>query len=243
MYSTSRAITPLTCAGRQNTPSRGRRIGPRTESCLYWDGVISRVPCLHHGNINTKTKLRAWRDLKCIPLVSSITPLTCAGRKNTTSRGRRFGPRTESCLNWDGPIAMVLCLHQGNIYTKRKLRAWRDHKCLPLVGAITPLTCAGRQNTPSRQRPYGAQNGKLPKLGRTYRHGTVFAPWKYLYHKEATGKERPEMSSASRCHNPTYLCGRQNTPSRGRPYGAQNGKLPKFGRTFCHCTVFAPRKY
>ena len=31
--------------------------------------------------------------------------------------GGGVGPRTESCVNWDGPIAMVPCLHQGNIYT------------------------------------------------------------------------------------------------------------------------------
>ena len=153
-------------------------MGPRTECCLNSDGPITIVPCLHQGNINTKRKLRAWRDQKCIPLVGALTPLTSAGRQNTPSRGRRFGPRTESCLNWDGPIAMVTCLHQGNIYTKRKLRAWRDQKSLPLVGAITPLTCAGRQNTPSRGRTYGAQNGKLPKFGRTYRHCTVLAPMK-----------------------------------------------------------------
>ena len=115
-------------------------------------------------------------------------------------------PRMESCLNWDRPIAMVPWLHQGNIYSKRKLRAWRDQKCIPLVGAITPLTCPGRQNTPSRGRLYRAQNGKLPKLGRTCRHGTLFAPRKYLYQNEGTGMERPEMYSASRCNNPTYLC-------------------------------------
>ena len=51
-----------------------------------------------------------------------------------------------------------------------------------------------------------AQNGKLPKLGRTYYHDTVFAPRKYLYQNEATGMERPEMYSASRCNNHTYLC-------------------------------------
>ena len=61
-------------------------------------------------------------------------------------------PRTESLVNWDGPMAMVPCLHQGIIYTKRKLRVWRDQKCIPLVGAITPLTSAGRQNTPSQGR-------------------------------------------------------------------------------------------
>ena len=143
------ALTPLTCAGHQNTPSRGRRFKPRTESCLNWDGPIAMVPCLHQGNIYTKRKLRTWRDQKCIPLVGAITPLTSEVCHNSPSRGRRFGPRKESCLNWVEPIAMVPCLHPGNIYTKRKLREWRDQKCVPLVGAITPLTCAGRQNTPS----------------------------------------------------------------------------------------------
>ena len=51
------------------------------------------------------------------------------------------------------------------------------------------------------------------------------------------------MYSASRCNNPTYLCGRQNTPSRGRQYKAQNGKLRKLGRTYLHGTVFVLRKY
>ena len=149
--------------------------------------------------------------------------------------GGSIGLRTESLVNWDGPMAMVPCLHQGNIYTKRKLRVCRDQKCIPLVGAIIPLNCAGRQNTPSRGRQYMAQYGKLHncagryntpsrgrqyraqkgkfgKLGRTYGHGTVFAPRKYLYQKEATGMERPEMYSVSRCNNPTYLCGPSKYP-------------------------------
>ena len=123
-----------------------------------------------------------------------------------------IGPRTESCLKWDGPIAMVPCLHQGNIYTKRKLRAWRDQKCIPLVGAITQLICAGRQNTQSRLMRYRAKTGKLRKLGRTYRHSTVLAPRKYLNQKEATGMERPKMYFASRCNNLTYLCGSSKYP-------------------------------
>ena len=117
--------------------------------------------------------------------------------------GGSIGPRTESCVNWDGHMAMVPCLHQGNMYTKRKLRVWIDQKCIPIVGAITPLNCAGRQNTPSRGRQYRAHNGKLGKLGRTDGHGTVFAPRKYLHQKEATGMESPEMYSVSRCQNPT----------------------------------------
>ena len=112
--------------------------------------------------------------------------------------GGIIGARTKSWVNWDGPMAMVPCLHQGNIYTKRKLRVWRDQKCMPLVGAINTLTCAVRSNSPSRGRQYSAQNGKLGKLARTCDHGTVFAPRKYLYQKQATGMERPEMYSASR---------------------------------------------
>ena len=117
--------------------------------------------------------------------------------------GGSIGPRTESWVNWDGHMASVPCLHQGNISNKRKLRVWRNQKFIPLVSAITPLNCVGRQNTPSRGRQYRAQNGKLGKLGRTYGHGTVFAPRKYLYQKEATGMERPEMYSVGRCNNPT----------------------------------------
>ena len=126
--------------------------------------------------------------------------------------GGSIGPRTESLVNWDGPMVMVPCLHQGNIYTKRKLRVWRDQKCIPLIDAVTRLNCAGRHNTPSRGKQYWAQNGKFGKLGRTYGHGTVFAPRKYFYQKEATGMERPEMYSVSRCNNPTYLSGPSKYP-------------------------------
>ena len=78
--------------------------------------------------------------------------------------GGGIGPRTESCVICDGSIAVVPCLHQGNIYTKRKLQVWRDQKFIPIVGAKTILTCAGRQNTPSRGRRYRAQNEKLSNL-------------------------------------------------------------------------------
>ena len=126
--------------------------------------------------------------------------------------GGGIGPRTESCVIRDGPIAMVPCFHQGNIYTKRKLRVWRDLKCIPLVGAKTILTCAGRENIPSRGRRYMDQKGKLRNLGWIYRHGTVFAPRKYFYQKEATGMQRSEMYTACRCKNHTYLCGPSKYP-------------------------------
>ena len=134
-------------------------IGPKPESCVNWGGPLAMLQCLHQGNIYTKRKLWVWRDQKCIPLVGAISSLTCAGHQSTQSRGS-IGPRMESCVNWDGTISMVPCLHQGNIYNKRKLMIWRDQKCIPLVGAKTQLTCAGRQSTPSRGRKYRAQNGK-----------------------------------------------------------------------------------
>ena len=46
--------------------------------------------------------------------------------------GGSIGPRMESLGNWNGPMAMVPCLQKGNIYTKRKLRVWRDQKYIPL---------------------------------------------------------------------------------------------------------------
>ena len=164
------------------------------------------VPCLHQGNIYMKRKLRVWRDQRCISLVGAITPLNCAGRHNTPSQGRQYRAQNGKFGKF-GRTYGHGTVFAPRKYTKRKLRVWRDQKCIPLVGTITPLNCGGRHNTPSRGKQYRAQNGKFGKLGRTCGHGTVFAPRKYLCQKEATGMERPEMFSVSRCNNPTYLCG------------------------------------
>ena len=137
---------------------------------------------------------------------------------------------------------MVPCLHQGNIYIKRNLRAWRDQKLIPLVVAKTPLTCAGHQATPSQGSLYRPENGNLRKLGCTYHHGTVFAPRQYFYQKEATAMERPEMYSPSLCKNSSYLCWLSNYPSQGSRYRPENGNLHKLGWTYRHGTVFAPRQ-
>ena len=107
---------------------------------------------------------------------------------------------------------MVPCLKQGNIYIKREIWVWRDKKCIPLVGVKIHLTCAVRQTTSFLGRRYRDENGYLRKFGRTYRHGTVFAPRQYLYEKGAKDMERPEMHSFSRCKNDSYLCGPSNYP-------------------------------
>ena len=161
------------------------------------------VPCLHQGNIYTKRKLRVWRDQICIPLVGAITPLNCEGREITPSRGRQYRAQNGKF----GKLGRTYGHDTMFADTKRKLRVWRDQKYIQVVGAITTLTCAVLHNTPSRGRQYRAQNGKFGKLRRIYRHGTVFAPRKYLYQKEAMGMERSEIYSVSRCNNHTYLCG------------------------------------
>ena len=152
------AITPLNCAGHENTPYRGRQYQAQNGKF----GKLGRT--YGHGTVFAPRKylyhkkLRVWRDQKCIPLVGAITRLPVPAVKIPRREGGSIGPRIESCVNCDGPISMVPCLHQGNIYTERKLRVWRDQKCIRLVGAITPLNCEGRQNTPSRGRQYRAEN-------------------------------------------------------------------------------------
>ena len=160
-------------------------------------------------------------------------------------KGVGIGPRMQTCVNWGGPIATVLCLHQNNIYIKRMLQVWRVQKCIFLVGVKTLLTCAGHQTTPSQGSRYRTENGNLCKIGWSYLHSTVFAPIQYLYQKEATGMERQEMYFPSRCKTKTPLtyAGRQTTPSHERRYRVENGKLRILGWIYLHGTVFARRQY
>ena len=140
-------------------------------------------------------------------------------------KGGSIGSRTETCVNWGGPIAMVPSLHQGNIYIKRKLRVWRDQICIPLVSIKNPLTCAGRETTPSQGSQYRPENGNLRKLGWTYRHGTIFARRQDLYQKETKGIERPEMYSPNQCKNSSYLCGPSNHLVSREPVKGRQRKL------------------
>ena len=168
------------------------------------------VPFLNQGYISFKRKLRVWRAQKCIPLVGvkSLTPVQAV--KLPQLKGVGIGMRTETCVNWGAPIAMIPSLHQGNIYIKRTLRVWRAQKCIPQVGVKSPLTCAGRQTTPTQGSRYRDENGNLRKFRWTLRHGTLFQPRIYLHQKEATGMESPEIYFPSRCKKHSYLCAPSN---------------------------------
>ena len=128
----------------------GGRIGPSTESFINCDGPISMVPCLHQGNIYIKRNATSMERLEMYSVNRCHNPILTvkAVKIHRIERGS-VGPRNESCVFCDGPISMIPCIDQGNIYTKRKIRVWTDQKCIPLVGAITPLNCEGRQNAPS----------------------------------------------------------------------------------------------
>ena len=114
-------------------------------------------------------------------------------------------------------LAMVPCLHQSNVYIKRKLWVWRVKKSIPLVGAKTSLTRPGQQTTTYQASQCSADNGNLRKYGFAFCHGTVFAPKQYLYQKEATGMESPKIYSSSRCKNLNYLWGTSNDPISRKP--------------------------
>ena len=126
---------------------KGVGVCSRTQTCVNWVGPIAVVPSLHQGNISIKRKIRVWRDQKCIRVVGAKTPLTCEGRQTTRLKGVGIGPRTESCINWGGPIAMVSCLHQGNIYIKRKLHVWRQEMYSP-SWCKKPFYLCGPSNYP-----------------------------------------------------------------------------------------------
>ena len=120
---------------------------------------------------------------------------------------------------------MVQCLHQSNVYIKRKLGLWRAQKRIRLVGAKSVHTCAATQSTRSHVRRYRAENRNLGKFRRTFRHNEVFAPKQCLYPKEARAMESPKIYLLRWCKKPTYLCSYANYPVS---YKAVWGRERKF---------------
>ena len=234
---------PLTCAGRQTTPSQRRRYSSENGNLRKF-GLNYR-----HGTVFTPKQYLYQKEATGMERSEMYFPTRCKKKllfvravKPPRLKGVGIVQRTETCVKTGGSITIVPCLYQGNIYIKRKLWVWKDQKCLPLVGGKTPLTCAGRQSTPSQGCQYKRENGNLCKLGWTYRHGTVFAPKQHLYQKEATGMERPEMYFPSQCENPS-CAGCPPTPSQWSRYSPENKNLHKFGWSFCHDTMFQPRRF
>ena len=110
------------------------------------------------------------------------------------------------------PFAEVPCLHQSNLHMKRKLREWRTQKCNPCFGTESPPRSTGQQTTRFHAARYWTVSANLPKVGASFRRGTVFAPTQSTYEKEATGMENPIMQSLFWCRKPTSQYGPANHP-------------------------------
>ena len=155
------------------------------------------VPSLPQSNVYIKTKLLLWRAHKCNFLVGAKTVPTGTGLQTSPCHAALYRADKKICGNLDLLIAMVPCLHQSNVYIKRKLRLWRAQKCNFLVGAKTVPTGTVPQTTPFYAAWYMADNAKiLRKFGSTYRHGTMFAPKQCLYQNEDTAVESPKIARA-----------------------------------------------
>ena len=149
------------------------------------------------------SNLRVWRVQKCIPLVGAVTSLICAGLQTTSSQVSQNRLRTEICGNPGLHLAMVPCLHQSNVYIKRKLWIRRVQKCIPVVGAKPSPTYARLETTPFHISQYRAEHENFMKSVSTFCHSIVFAPKKWLHQQEATCMETSKMYSSRRCKNLT----------------------------------------
>ena len=98
----------------------------------------------------------------------------------------------------------------------------------------------GSTNYPVSCSAVWASNRNFQNFGATYRHGTVFAPMKCLYCKEATGVESSKMQFPNQCKNRTDRCGSTNYPVSCSAVWASNRNFQNFGATYRHGTVFAP---
>ena len=137
---------------------------------------------------------------KNVALVSvQITHFAVRARKLLTFMQCGKGQTVQIYGNSGLPFTMVPCLHQSNLYTKRKLREWRTQKFNPCFGACSPLRRTGPKITSFHSAPYRADSVNLRKIGATCRHCTVLAPKQSLYEKEATGMENPKIQLLFRC--------------------------------------------
>ena len=144
------------------------------------------VPCLHQRNLYMKRKLREWRTQKCNPCFGAESPLRSTGLQTSGFHASPYSAVSVNLRKLGDTFHVVPCLHQRNLYMKRKLREWRTQKCNPCFGAESPLRSTGLQTSGFHASPYSAVSVNLRKLGDTFHRGTVFAPTESIHVKEAT---------------------------------------------------------
>ena len=140
--------TALTCTGLQTTRFHGGQFSAENGNCGNSGLPIGMVPRFHQRNVYMKRKLWVWRVQNCIPPLVEKSHLAVRVCKLPGFMGVSIVPRMEICGNSVLLIPMVPRFQQSNVYIKRKLRVWRDQKCIPLVGAKTVLTSMGPETNP-----------------------------------------------------------------------------------------------
>ena len=202
---------------------------------------ITMAPCLHQCKVYIKRKLWVWRAQNAISYPVQKLHRLVPSCKLPRVMQCHIEPAIKIFGLLGLPIAMVLCLHQRNVYIKRKLRVWRAQNCHFLVGANTAPTGMGQQTTPCHTAPYWASKWKFLEF-RVY-----LSPWYRVYTNAAfilkgsygCGEPKNVISlSAQRSHRPVLSC----KPPRvmQRHIGPANGNFWNFGATYRHGTVFAP---
>ena len=154
------AKTSLNCAGLQTTPCHVRQYRSKNGNSQKFGYTFC------HGTVFAPKQSLYQKEATGIETPKMYSSrrcknLTCAELQTTPSHVCQYRAENEICGIPGLPLPMVPCLHQSNVYIKRKLRVWRVIKCIPLVGAKTSLTCAGLQTTLSQVSKYRAENGNL----------------------------------------------------------------------------------
>ena len=115
---------------------------------------IDKIPCLHQCNVYLKGSYGCGEHKN--EIYQSVQNQHRPVRVNKLPRvlHRSIGQAIEIFKISGLPINMAPCLHQCNVYIKRKLLAWRAQKCNLLVSAKTAPTGTGQQSTPCFAAPY-----------------------------------------------------------------------------------------
>ena len=170
-----------------------RSIGPR-EQIYRIRGYFSPWYCICTNAMFISKGSQGNDEPKNVILVS-VQKAHFAARtyKQIGFMQHRVGPTVQICGNSGLPFVMVPCLHQCNVYIKRKLRERRAQKCNPCFGAKSPLRSTGLQTTWFHASGYRADSTNLPQFLATFCHGTVFSPMQCLYQKETKRMQSPKM--------------------------------------------------
>ena len=154
---------------------------------------------------------------------------------------RRIGLSVKICGNSGLPCTVVPCLHQCNLYMKRKLPEWRTQKCYPCFGAESPLRSTGLLTTGFHASPFMAV--LACKFAETRRIPFTVVPW---LHQCNLCMERKLLEWRTQKCNPCFgaesplrSTGLQTTGFHASPYRAVSVNLRKLGATFHRGTVFA----